>query len=494
MTVKTRLAVVGWILAALAVGAVHGDRAAARSKNHALVLYGHAFDGQDFLAETNALATSLQKRGYTTEVADTDTTLVHPFKDIQRYLRGESAGIPSGRFLSRADTLAPGDRLVLAIECHGGLNAGVYRNASDQVDENGFIVSSNGQTIGTHNACSISSDQVARLAAVAKERHIEMIVIDASCSGGASTFLLEPMGVCAVSTAAPGTPSVTGDPPFSQYLNDRFVRTFSDMAVAGGMSIFAQFPERHQQSGFYSTASGHAAEAMTLRASLFALEQSLSGWTLWTTDVYPYVFQAARTLPIRQKLGMRDPPPHPSSPDLALLMKMGANFDGLMQNVVRTAEERWRQEDAQEDPRKEQLFDGYRGTEFVTSPLLFATAAAQHGALIAPDQANHVPLLRDTQIPPSMPQAHQLIVRLMREIEANQRVITANLTTLETDVQTRRSGSPSTPSASARQSTAAIVRAELSDQRIVGVLSKLLGIIEDVESRSDQSPCNVPIG
>ncbi len=446
------------------------------------------------MAEAKALAASLQRRGYTTELADTDTPLVHPFKGTQAYLRGETGGIANGTFLSKPDLLAPHDRLLLAIECDGGLNAGVYRNANDQVDANGFIVPSGGQRVGNHNACSISSGQIAQLAALAKEREIEMIVIDSSCSGGASTFMLEPMGICAVSTAAPGSPAVTGDPPFSQYLKTNVVRTFADMAVAGGMTIFAQFPERYQQSGYYSTASGHAAEAMTLRASLFALEQSLSGWTLWTTDVYPYVFQAASNPGIRAKLGMRDPPAHPSSPDLALLMKMSANFDGLTQDVVRTAARRWSQEDARLDPKKVTLFDGYRGTEFVTSPLLFATAAAAHGPLIAPNRTNHVPLLREAQIPATMPLTHQSILRLIREIQVNQRIITANLTTLEADIHARRSGSPSRPSDATRQSVAAVLRAETSNWRIVGVLSKLLGIVEDVESRSDQSPCDVPIG
>ena len=101
---------------------------------------------------------------------------------------------------------------------------------------------------------------------------------------------------------------------------------------------------------------------------------------------------------MREKLGLREPPPSPSSPDLAELLRRADNFDAILQDVLKNVEPRWRQEDLALTPKQVALFDGFRSGEFVTSPLQFSTAAAGRGALLVNDQRNHVPLLhRDTR-------------------------------------------------------------------------------------------------
>jgi len=181
---------------------------------------------------------------------------------------------------------------------------------------------------------------------------------------------------------------------------------------------------------------------------------------------------------------------------------MAANFETILQDEVRAVQRRWSQEDRalsseiggdEVTAKKVALFNGYRNGEFVTSPLLFGTGTMARGALISRDRVNHLPLLQPAQIPPTIPFAHQMILRQIRLIETNQRALATNLSTMEGLLRARRAGSPVHPSGDARQALTAILRAEASNRRIVIELSKLLGIIEDVSSRSDSSPCDVPI-
>ncbi len=493
------------ILIACALVAATRTGSAESHRRYALVFYNEA---PAFEAEAKAFTTAMAGRGYAAQVVDAQAAVrqhenVHNL--IAAYLQGTTTTVPGATWASAParTPIASGDELVLSFQCDGALNVGVYLDPTTRVNREGFQVDKGGQRLANHDACWITSGQISALVTLAGRRGINLIVIDGSCSGGATTFLLEKRGVCSLSEAPPGFPAVQGDPALSQYLDSRrypFIRTFSDLAAAGGLTILAQMPQREQQDGFYS-AGGVAASAMTLRAAIYGVDQSLGAWDLGTTDVYPYLSKYLKAHPTRVTMGYLGGdriPPKPTEP-LDLLLRRSANYQTIIRQLLERTNAVWRAEDAmlQNDPqspeaqKKAQLYAQFSRGEFVTNPIEF-TAAGGHGPLLARGGREAVPLLPKNGVPPTIPAAHAAVRRMIGILVSNSAPLAAALQELEREVHGGR-GSADRPSPEELVTLERIAMLEARNRDILPRLSKVLGLLDLVEARAVASPCDKPI-
>ena len=513
MTRHTRTLIL--VLCSVLVTTNH-PHAGPKPAHYAIALYNHQ---PAFEAEARAVAKNLAARGYASQLVDAEAAVGNGIdiqKALQRYIEGAPDAMDGATWIGRAPSgharLERGDRLFVALECDGDLNVGVYK-AGARVDEHGFYVKTGGQVVANQNACWISAGQVLGLSKLAHDRGIELVIVDGSCSGGATTFLLDHTDACAISLTPPGFPAVQGTPALSQYLDARafpFIKTFADVAVAGGLTILAQFPQREQQDAFYTT-GGTATEAMTLRAAIYGAEQSLGAWDLSTTDVYPFLYRTASTRPgpagsasLIAYLGGDSLHRHEASdPSLAMQLKRAANFGDILEAVMRTTRERWTAEDADLSAppadaraiveRKERLFAEYRSGEFVKNPLVFSTDVSGHGTLLHDGDGNKAPLLKPAQIPATIQATHQDIERLVARIQMNQQPLADALQRLEARVHGTPPINPGRIDPATEATVDEILRLQTADEQMLPVLSKLLGILDLVEQKSSPSPCVVSI-
>jgi hypothetical protein len=493
------------LLAACAVAAATRTSSADSHRRYALVFYNEA---PAFEAEAKAFTVAMAKRGYLSQVVDAQAAArqhenVHNL--IAAYLQGTTTTVPGATWASSParTPLVQGDELVLSFQCDGALNVGVYLDPTTRVNRQGFQVDKGGQQMANHDACWITSGQISALATLAERRGINLVVIDGSCSGGATTFLLERRGVCSLAEAPPGFPAVQGDPALSQYLDSKrypFIRTFSDLAAAGGLTILAQMPQREQQDGFYS-AGGVAASAMTLRAAIYGVDQSLGAWDLGATDVYPYFYAYLKAHPTRVTMGYLGGdkiPPTPTNP-LDLLLRRATNYETIMREEMQRTNAVWQAEDAmlRNDPqspeaqKKARLYGQFRGTAFVTNPIEF-TATGGRGPLLALSGRQMVPLLRKNGVPATIPDAHVAVRRMISILMADHAPLAAALQDLEREVHSGR-GSADQPSPEELVTLERIAMLEARNRDVLPRLSKVLGLLDLVEARATTSPCDKPI-
>ena len=493
------------LLIACALAAATRTGSADSHRRYALVFYNEA---PAFEAEAKAFTAGMARRGYLAQVVDAQAAArshenVHNL--IAAYLQGTTTTVPGATWASSParTPIQSGDELVLSFQCDGALNVGVYLDPTTRVNREGFQVDQGGQQLANHDACWITSGQISALATLAERRGINLVVIDGSCSGGATTFLLERRGVCALSEAPPGFPAVQGDPALSQYLDRRrypFIRTFSDLAAAGGLTILAQMPQREQQDGFYS-AGGVAASAMTFRAAIYGVDQSLGAWDLGATDVYPYFYNYLKAHPTRVAMGYLGGdkiPPKPTNP-LDLLLRRSANYQIIMRRELQRMNAVWRAEDAmlRNDPqspeaqKKAQLYAQFSRGAFVTNPIEF-TAAGGRGPLLARGGHDTVPLLRKNGVPATIPDAHVAVRRMIGILVSDSAPLAAALQALEREVHSGQ-GSADHPSPEELVTLKRIVMLEAHNRDVLPRLSKVLGLLDLVEARSVASPCDKPI-
>ena len=337
---------------------------------------------------------------------------------------------------------------------------------------------------------------------IAKRLNVDVVVLDGSCSGGASPFLAESGAVkqCAIATTPPGAPAVQGTPPLSQFLalsKYPFIKTFADLAQAGGLSVLAQMPDRAQQSVFY-TSDGSAISSMTLRASFYGVDQSLGAWDLGDTDIYRYLHDF-----VVRRYGedllhyLGGDTVHPASVALDRRLKRAANLNNVLDRVLQVTRDRWQITVAARGrssvvPEAEQrAFNELRTREFATAPLRMATSSGS-GTLIENGGDYHLPLLKAGAIPPTVLATRGRVLELIGQIRRNQQPLADALSALDRDIRVR-GNTPARPSPAAQADLETIVRLLRANRDVLPTISRLLGLLEYADMRSKPSSCNASI-
>lgn len=186
-------------------------------------------------------------------------------------------------------------KVVIVANGHGGSSYaldGVLTDAADwRTHTIGIGKSPNRQTITTQLLADLAQD----LRALGKQ----VVILDNSCSGGATVKYVESLipndsGVCTISTTGTMTPGAAGQPPYQDVLGDGVHDDFKDLglwssALLVGYTHGTSGMEPNHRFHQYGYMNG-CSETMTLRESMSAARGSLSTWDYWNRLRHHHVY------------------------------------------------------------------------------------------------------------------------------------------------------------------------------------------------------------